>query len=121
MLLYIILFILLQPDLLSKKKGLIYIPEIVLRSFVFIAIIYVVKQYEEGFQAIQIREDIQKPPPMSATPKGIQISGDEESLRLVGMRATVLYNNFTDYLSNIVNYTTTAGVPNFFGNMPTYT
>ena len=108
MLLYIILFILLQPDLLSKKKGLIYIPEIVLRSFVFIAIIYVVKQYEEGFQAIQ-------------SPKGIQISGDEESLLLVGTRATMLYNNFMDYVSNIVDYTTSAGVANFFGNMPTYT
>lgn len=108
MLLYIILFIVLQPDLLSKKKGLINIPGIILRSFVFIAIIYVVKQYEEGFQAIQ-------------SPKGIQISGDEESLRIVGTRATILYNNFMDYVSNIVDYTTSAGVANFFGNMPTYT
>lgn len=119
MLLYIILFILLQPDYISKKRGLIGIPEIVLRSFVFIAIIYVVKQYEEGFQAIQIREEILQPP-MSATPKGIQISGDEESLRLVGTRVNNLYNNFTNYVSNIVNYATTNGVPNFFGNMPTY-
>lgn len=107
MLLYIILFILLQPDCISKKRGLIDIPEIVLRSFVFIAIIYVVKQYEEGFQAIQ-------------SPKGIQISGDEESLRLVGTRVNNLYSNFTNYVSNIVNYATTNGVPNFFGNMPTY-
>jgi len=107
MLLYIILFIVLQPDLLSKKKGLIHIPEIVLRSFVFIAIIYVFKQYEEGFQAIQ-------------SPKGIQISGDEESLRLVGTRVNNLYNNFRTYISNIVNYTTTTGVPNFVNNIPTY-
>ena len=85
----------------------------------FIAIIYVVKQYEEGFQAIQIREEILKQP-ISATPKGIQISGDEESLRLVGTRVNNLYSNFTNYVSNIVNYTTTNGVPNFFGNMPTY-
>ena len=107
MLLYIILFILLQPDCISKKRGLIDIPEVVLRSFVFIAIIYVVKQYEEGFQAIQ-------------SPKGIQISGDEESLLLVGTRAKKLYSNFTDYLLNIQKYIQTNGVANFFGNMPTY-
>jgi hypothetical protein len=94
MLLYIILFILLQPDYISKKRGLIDIPEIVLRSFVFIAIIYVVKQYEEGFQTIQ-------------PPKGIQLSGDAESLQLVGTRVQKLYNNFTNYLSNMQIYRTT--------------
>lgn len=94
MLLYIILFILLQPDYISKKRGLINIPGIILRSFVFIAIIYVVKQYEEGFQAIQ-------------SPKGIQISGDAESLLLVGTRAYKLYNNFINYLSNMQVYRTT--------------
>jgi len=94
MLLYILLFILLQPDYISKKRGLIDIPEIVLRSFVFIAIIYVVKQYEEGFQTIQ-------------PPKGIQLSGDAESLQLVGTRLQKLYTNFTNYLSNMQIYRTT--------------
>jgi hypothetical protein len=107
MLLYIILFILLQPDYISKKRGLIDIPEIVLRSFVFIAIIYVVKQYEEGFQNMQ-------------PPKGIQLIGDAESLQLVGTRLKKLDTNFTNYLSNIENYIKMNGVPNFFGNMPEY-
>jgi hypothetical protein len=112
MLLYIILFIVLQPDLLSKKKGLIHIPEIVLRSFIFIIIVYVFKQYEEGFQI--------SGQPGILPRKGIQISGDAESLQIVGTRANKLYDNVMTYVSNIANYTTTTGAPNFFGNMPTY-
>ena len=106
MLLYIILFIVLQPNILTKKFGLIHISDILLRSFVFIIIVFVFKQYEEGFQ-MPLR-------------KGIQISGDAESLQLVGTRVNTLYEKVRTYITNVINYTTTNGLPNFFGNMPTY-
>ena len=109
MLLYIILFIVLQPNILTKKIGLINISDILLRSFVFIIIIFVFKQYEEGFQ-------------ISDGPirKGIQISGDAESLQLVGTRVNLLYTNVMNYIGNVVNYITTSALPQFFNNIPTY-
>lgn len=109
MLLYIILFIVLQPNILTKKIGLINISDILLRSFVFIIIIFVFKQYEEGFQISE-----------GPLRKGIQISGDAESLQLVGTRVNLLYEKVIKYISNVVNYTATSGLPHFFNNIPTY-